>query len=108
MTIMAFSLERYLFIETAAAAGAVNNKMAGTGRALGIIAIIWLVAFLSALPFGLFTSVGHLPYPQEAGRHLVGEPIIESAFCAMLQQPKDFPLFELATCFFFVIPMIFL
>ena len=106
MTIMAFSLERYLFIETAA--GAVNNKMAGTGRALGIIAIIWLVAFLSALPFGLFTSVGHLPYPQEAGRHLVGEPIIESAFCAMLQQPKDFPLFELATCFFFVIPMIFL
>lgn len=33
-------------------------------------------------------------------------PIQDSAFCAMLDNPRGFPLWELSTCIFFVVPML--
>ena len=106
MTIVAFSLERYLVICHPLYA----NKVTGAGRTIGIVAVIWLVAFVSAIPFGVYTSVAHLPYPKEAGAHLEGQPITESALCAMhdQNQPEDFPLFELVFSIYFILPMIFL
>lgn len=34
-----------------------------------------------------------------------GKKIPESAFCAMLENPEGFPLWEFSTCVFFVVPM---
>jgi len=103
LTIVAFSLERYLAICHPLHA----YKMAGVGRALRILAAIWFLAFLSALPVCVFMTVAHLPYPEEAGPHLVNQTILDSAFCT-IQPPDSVPLFELATFIFFILPMILL
>ena len=102
LTIVAFSLERYLAICHPLHA----YRMAGVGRAAKILAVIWFVALVSAVPFAVFTWISYVPYPQEAGPELVGHPILESAFCAMLDDYR--PLLELATFIFFVVPMILL
>ena len=106
LTIVAFSLERYLAICHPLHA----YRMAGVGRAAKILAVIWFVALVSAVPFAVFTWISYVPYPLEAGPELVGHPILESAFCAMLDvnRPENWPLLELATFIFFVVPMILL
>lgn len=106
LTIVAFSLERYLAICHPLHA----YRMAGVGRAAKILAVIWFVALVSAVPFAVFTCISFVLYPIEAGPQLVGQPILESAFCAMLDvnRPENWPLLELATFIFFVVPMILL
>ena len=81
--------------------------MAGVSRALRILGVIWFVAFVSALPVGVFMTVAHLNYPPEAGAELVNQTISDSAFCT-IEGPKGWPLFELATILFFILPMILL
>lgn len=103
LTIVAFSLERYLAI----CHPLHSFTMAGIGRAARIVALIWAVALVCALPFATYTSVAHITYPVEAGSNLTGQSIPESAFCAMLDenQPAQLPLLEIATFVFFILPM---
>ena len=106
LTIVAFSLERYLAICHPLHA----YRMAGVGRAAKILAVIWFVALVSAVPFAVFTCISYALYPVEAGPELFGQPILESAFCALfdVNRPENWPLMELATFIFFVVPMILL
>lgn len=59
LTIVAFSTERYLAI----CYPLYLYTMSGLQRAVKIIACLWLIAFLSALPFSFFTGVNYLYYP---------------------------------------------
>lgn len=104
LTIVAFSLERYLAICHPLHA----YTMAGLGRAARIVALIWLVALISALPFAIYTGISYVPYPLEAGFNsvgvnLTGQAIPESAFCSL--QDENPPLVEVATFIFFIVPM---
>ncbi|XP_057374113.1 neuropeptides capa receptor-like [Daphnia carinata] len=103
LTIVAFSLERYLAICHPLHA----YTMAGLGRAARIVALIWLVALISALPFAIYTGISYVPYPPEAGANLSGQSIPESAFCALQDEnpPTQWPLVEVATFIFFIVPM---
>jgi len=103
LTIVAFSLERYLAICHPLHA----YTMSGMERAGRIIAMIWLVAMISALPFAIYTGIiyAYIDYPS-GGRHLIPE----SAFCAMLDEnrPSEWPLYEMSTFIFFIVPMVML
>ena len=103
LTIVAFSLERYLAICHPLHA----YTMAGLGRAARIVALIWMVALICALPFAIYTGIAYVEYPQEAGANLTGRSIPESAFCALLMetQTTQWPLVEMATFVFFIVPM---
>lgn len=103
LTIVAFSLERYLAICHPLHA----YTMAGLGRAARIVALIWLVALISALPFAIYTGISYVPYPLEAGFNLSGQSIPESAFCSLQDEnpPTQWPLVEVATFIFFIVPM---
>ena len=59
LTIVAFSLERYLAICHLLHLYA----MAGLRRALRIVAALWLVSLLAASPFALYTTVSYHDYP---------------------------------------------
>ena len=81
--------------------------MSGMERAGRIIALIWLVALISALPFAIYTGIiyAYIEYPG-GSRHLIPE----SAFCAMLDEnrPSEWPLYEMSTFIFFIVPMVVL
>ena len=98
LTIVAFSLERYLAICHPLLA----YTMSGLSRAARIVALIWLVALISALPFAIYTGITYADYPPGSG-----QLIAESAFCALLDEnrPEEWPLYEMATFIFFIIPM---
>ncbi|KAL5291377.1 NMUR1.2 family protein [Megaselia abdita] len=96
LTIVAFSMERFLAICHPLHLYA----MSGFKRALRIITALWIISFLSATPFAIFTTIDYVKYPVD------NSIIYDSAFCAMLDNPPGIPLWELSTCLFFVIPMI--
>ncbi|CRK99529.1 CLUMA_CG012848, isoform A [Clunio marinus] len=96
LTIVAFSMERFLAI----CHPLHLYTMSGLQRAVRIIAALWVISFLSAVPFAVFTKVHYLAYPE------TGEEIPDSAFCAMLDNPDKFPLWEVSTCVFFAFPML--
>ncbi|XP_064214691.1 neuropeptides capa receptor isoform X1 [Tribolium castaneum] len=97
LTIVAFSTERYLAI----CYPLYLHTMSGLQRAVRIIACLWLCAFVSALPFCIYTRVHYLFYPPNSTNILP-----DSAFCGMLYQPEGIPLTELSTLIFFIIPML--
>ena len=37
--------------------------MSGLQRAVRIIAALWIISFLSAVPFGIFTKIHYIDYP---------------------------------------------
>ena len=112
--------------------------MSGLQRAVRIIAALWVVSFVSAVPFAVFTKIHYLKYPKSKfflffpltliffmsykrylvpifqwypmlnNNHLItaNQDIPDSAFCAMLDNPDKFPLWELSTCIFFAFPMV--
>lgn len=105
--------------------------MSGLQRAVRIIGALWVVSFLSAVPFAVFTKVHFLKYPKSKKMkicdcviginrkknflflvviflwlHTANEEIPDSAFCAMLEYPDKFPLWEVSTCVFFAFPMV--
>ncbi|XP_069968119.1 neuropeptides capa receptor isoform X2 [Bactrocera oleae] len=96
LTIVAFSMERFLAI----CHPLHLTAMSGFKRAVRIIAALWILSLLGAIPFGLLTDIQYLNYP------LTETTIPESAFCSMSHYPDEFPLFEISFCFFFVIPML--
>ncbi|XP_022908055.2 neuropeptides capa receptor-like [Onthophagus taurus] len=96
LTIVAFSTERYISI----CHPLYIHKMSGLRRAVRIISFLWFIAFLAALPFAVYTTVHYLVYPP--GSDTILE---ESAFCAMLDQPKFVPLAEISATIFFILPM---
>ncbi|KAH8368010.1 hypothetical protein KR084_005550 [Drosophila pseudotakahashii] len=95
-TIVAFSMERFLAICHPLHLYA----MVGFKRAIRIITVLWIVSFISAIPFGLLSDIQYLKYPLDGSR------IEESAFCSMSEIVNVFPVFEVSFCIFFVIPMI--
>lgn len=96
LTIVAFSTERYLAI----CYPLYLHTMSGLQRALRIIVCMWVIGFLSAAPFSVYSSVDYLTYPPGTDNILE-----ESAFCAMMSQPEHFPLAELSFFLFFLVPM---
>ncbi|KAK2715227.1 hypothetical protein QYM36_010018 [Artemia franciscana] len=93
LTIVAFSLERYLAICHPLCA----YTMAGLGRAAKITALIWIISFVSSVPFAIHTAVHYRPYPGST------ENMPESAICGMMQVPKY--LYEVSLIVFFILPM---
>ena len=53
--------------------------MAGFSRALKIVALVWVISFLSALPYAFFTQLNYIDRPLGSGHFLQ-----QSAFCALL------------------------
>ncbi|XP_011158889.1 neuropeptides capa receptor isoform X2 [Solenopsis invicta] len=98
LTIVIFSLERYLAICHPLHLYA----MSGLKRPIRFILGAWLLALIFALPFAAYTTVNYIEYPPRSGRHSE-----ESAMCAMLlpNMPK-FPLYELSCLIFFLVPML--
>ncbi|XP_067000362.2 neuropeptides capa receptor [Anabrus simplex] len=99
LTIVAFSMERYLAI----CHPLYSYSMKGLRRALRIIAVVWLVSLASAVPFAAYTTVNYIDYPPGSGNI-----VAESAFCAMLDEnvPSHYPVYELSSLVFFLIPML--
>nr|UQU42801.1 neuropeptides capa receptor [Bemisia tabaci] len=99
LTILAFSMERYLAI----CHPLHSYAMAGLRRAVRIIAVLWVLALLGASPFAAFTTVNYIDYPPGSGLL-----VYESAFCAMLDSnmPANCPIYELSFLIFFLIPML--
>lgn len=96
-TIVAFSMERFLAI----CHPLHLRAMSGLDRAVKIIAALWILSFVGAIPFGVKTEIQYLNYPID------GSQIVESAFCAIdFFFPEKYPLFEISFCIFFIIPMI--
>ncbi|XP_029344196.1 neuropeptides capa receptor [Acyrthosiphon pisum] len=97
LTIVAFSMERYLAI----CHPLHSYAMSGLKRAVRIIAVVWVISFFAALPFAMFTTVDYVDFPPGNG------PILESAFCAMLDKnvPTGVPVYELSSLLFFLVPM---
>lgn len=96
LTIVAFSMERFLAI----CHPLHLYTMSGFKRAARIIALLWIVSFLSAVPFGYYTKINYLNYP------LDNTTILDSAFCAMLENPDGISLLGLSSCIFFAVPML--
>ncbi len=59
LTIVAFSMERFLAI----CHPLHLYTMSGLHRAVRIIAALWVISFLSAVPFAVFTKIHYLNYP---------------------------------------------
>ncbi|XP_050522511.1 neuropeptides capa receptor-like isoform X2 [Daktulosphaira vitifoliae] len=99
LTIVAFSMERYIAICHPLHAYA----MSGLKRAIRIIAMVWIISFLAALPFAVYTKVDYIEYPPASGNLSY-----ESAFCAMLDSnlPPGVPIYELSSFLFFLVPLI--
>ncbi|KAI4486169.1 hypothetical protein M0802_012512 [Mischocyttarus mexicanus] len=100
LTIVTFSLERYLAI----CHPLHLYTMSGLKRPIRFILGTWIVALIFAIPFALYTTVNYVEYPPESGRYSE-----ESALCAMLSHNMpNFPLYELSCIIFFLIPMVFI
>ncbi|XP_045453562.1 neuropeptides capa receptor-like [Melitaea cinxia] len=94
LTIVAFTLERYLAICHPLHIYAV----AGLRRALRIVLALWALSLLAASPFAHYTTVNYHDYPP-----MSGNASLESAFCAMLELPSWY-ICELSSFFFFILP----
>ena len=77
LTILAFSLERYLAI----CHPLYHYTMAPLSRAVKIITVVWIVSFLAALPYAFFTQLNYIDRPLGSGHFLS-----QSAFCALLDE----------------------
>ncbi|CAH4034883.1 unnamed protein product [Pieris brassicae] len=74
--------------------------MAGLTRASRIILALWVVAFICASPFALYSDISYRDYPPNSGN-----ASLNSAFCALMASS---PLLELSSIFFFFLPAIFI
>jgi neuromedin U receptor 1 len=72
-----------------------------TGKAKKIIAWIWLISFMSALPWALFTKVNYLVYN--------GKIVEESAWCSIpFNEETTGSLYMMlaSTVIYFFVPMV--
>ena len=96
LTILAFSMERYLAIchplyQYAMAGFSRAVKVFGVGTLslkrdlfFQIIALVWVVSFLSALPYAFFTKLNYIHRPLSSNR--TEDILDDSAFCALLDE----------------------
>ncbi|CAL1689337.1 unnamed protein product [Lasius platythorax] len=98
LTIVAFSMERYLAICHPLRV----YSMSGLKRPTRFIFAAWSIAMISAIPFAIYTKVNFVEYPPGSGNYSA-----DSAICAMLlpDMPR-LPLYELSCIVFFLIPML--
>lgn len=96
LTIVAFSMERYLAICHPLHLYA----MSGLKRPIRFILAAWSVAIVCAIPFPMYTEVNYVAYP-------IGSEKLsaDSAFCTMYSLP-EFPLYESVCIIFFLVPMV--
>ena len=76
--------------------------MSGFKRAIRIIILAWLISMISAIPYALFTKLNYVDRPLGSGKVLE-----KSAFCALLEDniyPRYYPVYELSSILFFLIP----
>ncbi|XP_051161878.1 neuropeptides capa receptor-like [Leptopilina boulardi] len=98
LTIVAFSMERYLAICHPFHV----NAMSGLKRPISFILGAWSIAMISAIPFAIYTKLNYVEYPPKSGNKSK-----DSAICAMLlPDMPHFPLYEMSCLVFFLIPMI--
>ncbi|KAL1509281.1 hypothetical protein ABEB36_004043 [Hypothenemus hampei] len=97
LTVVAFSTERYIAICYPLYLRAIS----GLQRAIWIIAGLWIVSLLCALPFAVHTTISYVFYPYNST-----DIVKESAMCSMVTQPENFPLTELSSIIFFILPMV--
>ncbi|XP_026464270.1 neuropeptides capa receptor-like, partial [Ctenocephalides felis] len=97
LTIVAFSMERYLAI----CHPLHSYTMSGLKRATRIIAVLWITSLISASPFAIFTTINYLYYPPNTT-----DIATESAFCALLYLPEGLHLYEASGLLFFLAPML--
>ncbi|XP_011138480.1 neuropeptides capa receptor isoform X1 [Harpegnathos saltator] len=98
LTIVAFSMERYLAICHPLSV----YSMSGLKRPTRFIFAAWSIAIVSAIPFAIYTKVNFVEYPPGSGNYSA-----DSAICAMLlPDMPNFPLYELSCIVFFLIPML--
>ncbi|XP_076282853.1 neuropeptides capa receptor [Lasioglossum baleicum] len=98
LTIVAFSMERYLAICHPLRV----YTMSGLKRPIRFILVSWTIALVCAIPFAMYTKVNLVEYPPDSGNYSN-----DSAICAMiLPNMPDFPLYELSSIIFFMIPML--
>ncbi|XP_043800244.1 neuropeptides capa receptor-like [Apis laboriosa] len=99
LTIVAFSIERYLAIYHP-----LRHYQSGLKRAIRSIFGAWLIALIFAMPFATYIDINYVEYPQNSKRNSE-----ESAICAMLKENMpEFPLYQLSCILFFLIPMAFI
>lgn len=98
LTIVAFSSERFIAICYPLHV----YMMGGLKRVTRIIATIWLIGIICALPFGYYTRLHYLRFPLPNGPE-----ISESALCKT-QENTSIPVWELSAIIFYVIPLILL
>ncbi|CAK9804658.1 Neuropeptides capa receptor [Anthophora quadrimaculata] len=98
LTIVAFSMERYLAICHPLR----FYTISGLKRPIRFILAAWSIALVCAIPFAIYTKVNLVEYPPDSGKYSA-----DSAICAMLlPYMPDFPLYELSSIIFFLIPML--
>ncbi|XP_065361469.1 neuropeptides capa receptor [Calliphora vicina] len=94
LTIVAFSVERYIAICHPLHLSA----MRGFKRASRIIVLLWLLSFIGAIPFGIWTKINYWYYPPDQSQ------IKDSGYCGF-DTPENIPLFEVSSLVSFFIPM---
>ena len=99
LTILAFSLERYLAI----CRPLYVFPLGDLRRAALVSSACWSVALAASVPHALYTKINYLPFPYPAG-----PPAPESAFCAMLDIPAGYPVHQLSFLVFFLVPILLL
>ncbi|XP_046738106.1 neuropeptides capa receptor-like [Diprion similis] len=98
LTIVAFSMERYLAICHPLHLYA----MSGLKRPLRFILAAWIVGIICAIPFGVYMKINYLDYPPGSGKIS-----LESAVCALYKWDlPNFPIYEMSSVVFFLVPMI--
>jgi len=97
LTILAFSLERFLAI----CRPLYVFPLSELRRAVLVSSLCWAISMLASVPHLLFTRIVSVRVSE----------VSESTFCAMLDEnfePKWYPVHELSFIFFFLIPIIIL
>ncbi|XP_076282839.1 neuropeptides capa receptor [Lasioglossum baleicum] len=99
LTIVAFSLERYVAI-----CHPLRRYAPGIKGPLRIILVLWLVALVFAGPFAHYITVSYVKYPPGSD--------VDSLDSAVCTTPKEsmlkFPLYEMSCLLFFLLPMAFI
>ncbi|KAJ9579236.1 hypothetical protein L9F63_024652, partial [Diploptera punctata] len=97
LTIVAFSTERYLAI-----CQPIQSYTTSSPRiAIRVIGVLWVISLICALPFAVYTKINYVEYPPGSSQMAA-----ESAFCAMLKMPPNWPMYELSAFVFFLGPML--
>ncbi|ESO88934.1 hypothetical protein LOTGIDRAFT_93568, partial [Lottia gigantea] len=99
LTITAFTVERYVAICRPLLA----HKIASLSRAVKIIIVVWLVAVLAALPYGLHTRQFYAIINPDTNK-----PIPDSLVCNIPEEWRDVPMkyiFQVSTFVFFLTPV---